>query len=393
MFIEMALRLVELVQFLLNCCPHDQQIGLLSDGKLPTFLFDELLCYIQRGGNNSLQLQPRLNILHNVYTLHQHVTLSYEQVDHLWRLCEVECVYSSQLELLLGLLKRLVDTKPPKDVMLTSDSGNHRTATLAFRNLFCTLDDWSGLTHEGYCSFRTLYRFVQTTDDGLLLKTNIPTKASTALDTLWRIFMTCLDSSVAEEVKADLLQFYSVQTPVHISGREEPILGVSTVSAEINMDDSDDKHCTQQKVKVPRMQPASPVLVAEVDSSVDKNDSSRSFLNRILECLKNVLKDYPRYNGGSEDFVRTFLNETSARSAERCLRLLHSALGHSLNEDGTTNGCLTNKFDEIPTSSSRSNKPFTVENKYMSLHEIQRIIPHGCVSQSSHKNISVVVRW
>eukprot|EP00814_Leptocylindrus_danicus_P009486 CAMPEP_0116046932 /NCGR_PEP_ID=MMETSP0321-20121206/28569_1 /TAXON_ID=163516 /ORGANISM="Leptocylindrus danicus var. danicus, Strain B650" /LENGTH=3883 /DNA_ID=CAMNT_0003528673 /DNA_START=195 /DNA_END=11846 /DNA_ORIENTATION=+ len=100
----MQLRMVQLAEFLVRCCPMDQARQLVGkgNGMLCKLLFEECCGFLKRrnaarltskntphSNNNKQPLQTRLNILQYIYTISStNHKLSSERLEVLWGLCE-----------------------------------------------------------------------------------------------------------------------------------------------------------------------------------------------------------------------------------------------------------------------------------------------------------------
>ena len=317
-------------------------------------------------------MRCRLNVLQYIHTQDVNVFLDVNQLKVLWKLCRVRYVF---VELILELLQHLsLDQNAYQAFAINNSNECQKAALEAFKMLFCSKENmpaWFALTKGGYMAFNSLYGAIE--DE--LERKGVDNTAS--LDTLWRIYMTCRNGDVAKIVMRDILAVYNAQK---VSTVKTPIMD------KIVVDDEEDD-CTQ-KLKVARMQPASPDDVMMRDSTfVEHKHSSpgHAFLHRILGCLKQSLLSNDRTNDRSEDTPR-HLDEWNELAAERCVCLLHAALEW----DASSSLKVTMNSDRDLSISANSNAAF--DPKSISMEKIQDSIPHGYMSEASYRSISVIAR-
>ena len=274
---------------------------------------------------------------------------------------------------MLELLQHLSLGHSEENNIIKNANRGQKAATDAFKMLFCcsgTMPFWNDLTQSGYVAFSSLYRLIEDENESKGINDNI------VLDTLWRIYMTCKNGNVAKEVMRHLLAVYNAQKVISVK---------STVG--VDFVDDDDK-CIQ-KVKVARMQPASP------DSSTNEPsnrwlDPGRAFLFRILDCLRQSLQNHNETiscldSRTINNIQDVHLDDRHELAAERCVRLLHAALEW----DTTTS---SPQLSSISESKSINSLILTPDSKSISMDEVQQDIPHGHMAQSCYRNISVVIR-
>eukprot|EP00957_Ditylum_brightwellii_P116116 8857440-Ditylum_brightwellii.AAC.1 len=107
----LALRMVKLTRFVLEACPRDQAVVLVTadNASLAVLLFRELTAYLNRravslaspqlkkqtssmvsaDNHHQLALSERLHIIRYAYGLSDRADMSSQQLDHLWSLCAV----------------------------------------------------------------------------------------------------------------------------------------------------------------------------------------------------------------------------------------------------------------------------------------------------------------
>lgn len=369
-------------QFILQTCPTIQRNDFIAanDLRLPRLLFSEtcsFMAYISRANQESVTslfepaVRSRFDVLQYVYSQNINVFLSVDQLKEMWEMCCARYIYQ---ELMLELLQHLCLGNTGDNRIIKNVNRGQQAAMDAFKMLFCSNDampSWDHLTKVGYIAYSALYRLVEDENETKGIDNNA------ALDTLWRIYMTCQNGNVAKEVLRHLLAVYNAQKVVSVK---------SSVGIDLAEEEDDDKFI--QKVKVARMQPSSPDLsLKESSNSMIRLDPGRAFLFRILDCLRHSIKSHDEnlisVSSSFEKSHQLHLDDRNELAAERCVLLLHAAL-----EWDASSGQSTSKAE---------NKSVNIlllpsESKSISMDEVQHDIAHGHMSQSCYRNISVVIR-
>lgn len=249
---DQALRSVKLLQFVLEACPVDQAQKISSQESLalPSLIFHELVAYLDRRANcsaaqvldeaaHSVAMQERLRILRHVYGLSVG-TMGSEAIQELWGKCSLP----SDREAVMAFIADASQTAPipGHDVQRPVNQpqqANDDVLTPAltiddchaiFLNLYCsTTLDYCLLGESAYRSFQFLFNRVRHAGASSGSKT-------TALDALWRLFLTVGKDSVANQAMRDLLAVYA--------SRHKPqngVAGIDAMATDDNEDSFDDK--------------------------------------------------------------------------------------------------------------------------------------------------------
>lgn len=352
----LALRMVGLTRFVLEACPPEQAAKLVTanNGGLAMLLFNEVTAYIARrnfdlslspnqkkSGNGDakfdglLGLSERFRILRYAYGLSEQISLSFEQLQHLWQLCSIP---SDREELMIFIASaatpRASTTLPassaveppvlqsqPNQVVPVQQPLEKRTTALAdgvgtaaLRRLFCSPSvDWGELGAGAYQSFQKLHH---ARNQGLDRSTG---EEAVPLEALWRICLEAGSEDVAAQARKDLLMLYA-----------------NVAKPKENHND----------------RPASP--------------EDPNFGDRVFDCLVDVKKGLERGNGKAE------------RAAERLLRILNAAIG----QDGSGTRSITSSY--LSSLSSMSPED--------SVQKAQSLLPHGMRAQSCYRRIGIMAK-
>lgn len=364
----LALRMVKLTLFLLEACPHDHAITLVTsdNGSLPNLLFHELTSYLKRRPSApsssrkqhnipdvsySSALSDRLYILRYVYGLSEQTDMTFDQLKTLWNLCphhvdrEALMIFiasasnvesSTHVNISGNNLPTVSDTLTrPQSSTLSSSQANEsigssfsgKVCTSSFENLFCASDlDWEHLGEGAYQSFQMIFKCTR--------DLNAPKAASKsiALNALWGICLHAGNDQVATQAMKDLLAVYTESNV--------PTVSYSEAMARPGMSNNLSK------------------------ASIESEDS---FGRRVFEYLVQVEKDLKKGKASSE------------RSAERCLRILNAAVGHT--SDNANPGRMGPTFAPLSHVDANSNSVDV-------LHSVQ----HGLRGQLYYRTISITAK-
>lgn len=362
-----ALRMVKLTRFILEACPRKQAEALVleNDGSLPTLLFGEVVAFLNRlrdepsspAGSSrdepSLCLQERLKVLRFVYGLSSEsgrMVLSVEMVKTLWGLCADSPSYREILMFFIANASRSAQSGHYDEFGHTPNVGNASSTPgdllfpafsvdachSIFLDLFCSeAIDYTLLGERGYRSFHFLFGNLKDSSYSLEAK-------KTALDALWRIYLSCGDLRVASQAMRDLLSVYLAIQGSENKG-ESSTVNIQTTVKEQEMEDVESKDA--------------PMMTDEMDD----NFSERMF--RYLEQVKIDL---------------TAGIPTAGRSVERCIRLLHSAIGGVEGEGLGASSTLARLLEMARSDAT--------------LAEVQECLPHGMRGQACYRRIGIVVK-
>lgn len=283
---------------------------------------------------HSIALTERLNIIRYVYGISGAVEMSSNQLDALWRICNT----AEDREAIMVFLANASSNDISQGPHLPNDSVSSQThqpltssysdtvKLYAFQTLFCSSDiDWENLGLKAYKSFQSLFRTLKA------LAQSFASVQGPALDTLWRICLKAGNDDVASQAMKDLLHLYS---------------SMSAIKRE-NENASKNAWAKKSTEEIPF-------------------DSIESFANKIYGCLEEVR------NGLREG------DKLSERSAERCVRILNAAIGHTV---GSSKGASTVHF-----------KPSSVKGLVHNVKDIVQLFPHGLRGQACYRTISVVAK-
>eukprot|EP00594_Rhizosolenia_setigera_P017554 CAMPEP_0178974318 /NCGR_PEP_ID=MMETSP0789-20121207/22383_1 /TAXON_ID=3005 /ORGANISM="Rhizosolenia setigera, Strain CCMP 1694" /LENGTH=2735 /DNA_ID=CAMNT_0020662625 /DNA_START=1162 /DNA_END=9369 /DNA_ORIENTATION=- len=355
---DLALRTVKLTQFLLEACPREHAIELVTaeNSSLANLIFQELTRYLERFLENKINtakriisdnnatspLSERLYILRYIYGLSDKFDITTEQLDILWKLCTQPSERESLMMFLAYSNNEVsVGGGPtlPDETLLTqkaqSNSLSHskqplvaaysdQTRLYAFQHLCCVSDlDWEQLGDVAYISFQVLFKSFRWSSQAILSTYNF------ALDALWHICLHAGSDVVATKAMFDLLAVYtSVDLPV----------------GQISYADTISKGSTEDKNQ----------------SKVTKDNS---FSHRVFEYLVQIKTELESNKPLSE------------RSAERCLRILNSAVRQS------------SVYGQVNSFSLPSNI-----NANSSIVDIFKMVPHGMRGQSCYRIVKITAR-
>jgi ubiquitin carboxyl-terminal hydrolase 9/24 len=212
----------------------------------------------------------------------------------------------------------------PKHSALTA-AYSDEVRIYAFKNLFCSQGvHWEHLGKSAYHSFQGVFKSLKKAVRASL------TTSGPALDALWRICLVAGDDHVASQAMKDLLNVYSAMS----ENKRQNEVAASNAWTKKN---------------------AVPELAL---------DPKESFSHKIFDCLTQVKLGLQRGDA------------LSVRSAERCIRILNAAVGHSAGPENN-NSC-------APASPN----PFSID----SITALVDNIPHGYRGQGCYITISAVAK-
>ncbi len=212
----------------------------------------------------------------------------------------------------------------PKHLALTA-AYSDEVRIYAFKTLFCSQEvHWEHLGKNAYQSFQGVFKSLKKAVRSSL------TASGPALDALWRICLVAGDDHVAAQAMRDLLSVYSAMS----ENKRQNELAASNAWTKKNV--------------VPEL----------------ALDPKESFSHKIFDCLTQVKLGLRR-----GDFL-------SVRSAERCIRILNSAVGHNVGIENS-NSC----------SPAYAN-PYRVDD----VDALVDNIPHGYRGQGCYRTISAVAK-
>eukprot|EP00804_Cyclotella_cryptica_P003556 CCRYP_002177-RC/>CCRYP_002177-RC protein AED:0.09 eAED:0.09 QI:151/1/1/1/0.8/0.83/6/655/3175 len=363
-----ALYMVQLTRFVLESYPRDRTDAVLviSDGEdersssLADLLLMELTAYLNRRRtiptappvrkpssasvavpefNYSRALSERLQILRYVYGLSSTSEMTSQQLDHLWSLCTLPVDREAIMDFLadasnaeIGPLLR------PETNKGQMTPGNQLHAVFSnevsihvFGNLFCSANvGWECLGEVAFCSFQTLFKSLV---HGNMQDSVIKDRA---IDALWRICLSAGNENVATNAMTELLSVYS--------------------------------RCDNV---------SRPNAPNETDGENTLIHSGNLFSKRIFECLFQVKEHLQRGD------------DSSLRSAERCIKILKRAFNMS-----TLGGGVHAVADRLLTTcntAASSELPRNPANE-LDLNMYLKEIPHGLRGVSSCKTVSVMAK-
>jgi ubiquitin carboxyl-terminal hydrolase 9/24 len=359
-----ALRMVRVTRFVLESCPREQAANVIyaNNGELANLLFDEVMAFMSRalshdhsshGIKKSLSnsksiddfdhtfaLNKRLGILRYVYGISGTIEMSIKQLDAMWNICSAPC----DKEAIMTFLARSsqddqhtsmnIGPAPPHDANVFDSSHHALSAAFsedvkvhAFTRLFCSANmHWEHLGKEAYYSFQTLFKSLGDETKRAL------TSHGPALDALWRICLIAGDDEVATSAMKDLLLIYT-----NIS------------EAKRKYEDLSNNVWTKDRT-------------TEEAAKVQKIDPNEKFSSKIYSCLLEVKSGLKR------------CDPLAGRSAERCVRILNSAVGNEKSGHGSFS------------------LPFEKLSSINSLQSIVDDVPHGYRSQLCYTYINITAK-
>eukprot|EP00567_Pseudictyota_dubia_P007508 CAMPEP_0197442408 /NCGR_PEP_ID=MMETSP1175-20131217/8425_1 /TAXON_ID=1003142 /ORGANISM="Triceratium dubium, Strain CCMP147" /LENGTH=3192 /DNA_ID=CAMNT_0042972873 /DNA_START=42 /DNA_END=9620 /DNA_ORIENTATION=- len=363
----LALRMVQLTRFVLQACPREQAAMLVTgnDATLAVLLLRELVAYLKRRAaaiaaqlvrklssvngvesNHPAALSERLHIIRYVYGLSDRVVMNGQQLDLLWGLCagpgdrEALMVFianastADSFGVVGGGGMENASVQPNKGIATPvggvqqkqplSSAFSDDVSLYAFQHLFCASNiDWEHLGEGAYQSFQKLFKSLSKSIRSSL------TSNGPALDALWRICLSAGNDDVASQAMKDLLVVYSA-----IAQRPAARSDLHTESA---------------------------------DAVTQTERTEESFVRRIFQCLVKV-------KGGLESG-----DPSSERSAERCVRILNAAVGHSNGGGGkTSSSAIAATLEAISVSGN--------------IAEVLRSVPHGMRGQGGYRTIGIMAK-
>ena len=298
-------------------------------------------------------LSLRLAFIRYAYGLAPAVFMSSTQLDRLWTLCLSP---SDREDLMVFLADAAEDCSTAADggvqvndagsphPVYSSSTTNGQTVLSsafskqvrvhAFQNLVCAGDvSWEVLGMRAYRSFQALF-ISQRRENS-----TVNTIEGPDIDALWRICLTSGHDAVATQSMRDLLYVYASASP------EQPVSAWNKVG----------------EIESPR--PAGLIKAA----SSRLSDTEEAFIKRIFECLVQV-----RLGLDAGD-------PSSDRAAERCLRILNSAVG----QEDQSLGAVGNN------ATHAASLPALDMSTVSTLSEALACVPHGLRGQTSYMTISV----
>ena len=312
-------------------------------------------------------ISERFNVLRFSYGLSEAADMSNDQLDDLWALCS----HPADRETLMIFLASascidvgtIPSTEPvqtdamqlqPNSAFSTTDKQQMPITTAfsekvrnhIFQHLFCSPDvDWEKLGEGAYQSFQMFFKILKQ-DRNLSFSSKSP-----AIDTLWRICLCAGSDDVAGHAMKDLLAVYSSL------GALDNTYTDPTLDSELVLTNSPDEkhnHTADTQMKI---DPSSPT----------SNTSESSFAHRVFQCLVQVKEDLLKHLPSSE------------RSAERCLKILNTAVGQDYGVFGQgTSDIAVTALKQLSLNTS--------------VEEAMRVIPHGMCGQASYRSVSVVAK-
>jgi Ubiquitin carboxyl-terminal hydrolase len=213
----------------------------------------------------------------------------------------------------LGPLPQGTGAIPPDDALSAAFSDD--VCAGAFLNLFCSSAlSFELLGENAYKSFRFISRKLQESP----IHGQDATRA--AVDALWRISLVAKNDAVASQAMKDLLSLYD---------------GSSRVARSNTMN---------------------------LESS---ESTGESFGKRVFDCLSTVKESLDRKEPSAE------------LAAERCLRILNSAIGQGESSVSISSASLT-RLARVPSDSG--------------LEEIIKVLPHGMRGQACYRKVGIMVK-
>ena len=298
--------------------------------------------------SHSTALMERLDIIRFVYGISSEVNILTDQLDTLWRLCEKPIERQATMVFLADATNSEVspeefltknddltqsqlhqqdvpdpgcDNKHPLTAAFTSEVQEY-----VFSSLFCSSGvDWKFLGVRAYESFQILFRSLKSQ-----VRTNLTSKGP-ALDALWRICLLSGENQVASQAMQDLLNVYN---------------SLSMIQEKNNIPNAWNKTSATQEVIA---------------------NTSESFTQRIFQCLRKVKLALSNNDALSE------------MSAERCIRILNAAVGHSTGGGDATSSVISSEILNLIKSST-------------SLKCILRSVPHGLRGQACYRTIRIFAK-
>ncbi|GKY93461.1 hypothetical protein MPSEU_000313600 [Mayamaea pseudoterrestris] len=351
-----VLRMVELTKFMLDACPREQAVTIVSNGngELPLLLLRELTAFLKRkraagfSYSKSLPathlvedefkmpmhaLRERLRVVRHVYglcdpssPLQQPLSLEVDVVKDLWELCDAP----DDREALMVFIAQASRSGKVSQYFSVSTSGSQginsaepvlyaaftrEVASAVFLDLFCssTLMDPEYLSDAAYKSFQDLLASTKIVpsrhDDFPVL--------NAVIEALWRISLVVADDNVAALAMKDLLNMH-----------------VATASPETSS-----------------------------SWNVSFNNRFDDFRDRVIKCFTMVEREI------------NLSSRTAKRTTERCLRIVNASIGQS-------------GFDDVSVCSSTLTRLQGLAFN-ATLDDVSRIIPHGMRGQGSYRRVGI----
>mmetsp|Transcript_30169 Transcript_30169/g.34628 ORF Transcript_30169/g.34628 Transcript_30169/m.34628 type:complete len:2567 (+) Transcript_30169:24-7724(+) len=371
-----ALKMVKLTHFVFEACPRIQAADLVTNnqGELPLLLFEELKSFLKRkqqigsvgirpqtpprkspsidseGIQATIWLSERLRILRYVYGVSEQIYMNTVQIHSLWQLCSVP----ADREEVMAFIASASGTAPDRnnnnvdgrnnrvaDPSMTTNQGNNNNTMIgpiaedvlssafkedvcarAFVDLFCSSSiSFQQLGEKAYRSFHFMFNKMR------LSATHGSSVRQKALDTLWRICLVTGNDVVAASAMNDLLNIYIGYTVDHNFGTNNN----NNPSPEPMQTESNDE----------------------------------SFGKRVFDCLSKVKKSLDRKEPSAE------------LAAERCLRILNTAIG----QDGSSGSITLSTLNRISRLTPSDG-----------LSRIMKCLPHGMRGQACYRKITVTAK-
>jgi hypothetical protein len=284
-------------------------------------------------------LSNRLFILRYVYGISESLNITTDQLDTLWDLCiktsNIEAflvflAYSSvdytsptgtlwkSLDDLLSCLPQWNGSNSAQSRVQLTTAFSTEVKDYVFQEFFCSARvNWGCLGLNAYQSFSFLHSLRVHT----VTRSTIPLLDGPAIDTLWRICLESASDNVASQAMTDLLSLYMSPSARADSG-------------------------------------------GDVDRSIDERLCS--FADRIYEILNQV------YHHIVTD------THNALRSAERCCKILLTAVDHDAKDERGTSLSIIPDFSSLGSTSG--------------IHDYLKLVPHGQRGQSCYRTISVLAR-
>ena len=284
---------------------------------------------------HALALSERLGVIRYVYGISGTIEMTSRQLESLWNMCTSTEDREAIMIFLANASSNETSTYGPnenfsnKTVRPLTPSYSNDVQLYAFQSLFCCeAIDWENLGPKAYRSYQILFKATES------LNQSFASFRGPALDALWRICLHAGNDDVANQAMKDLLFLYS---SIRASKREHEAASKNAWAKKVT-----------PMEKIP--------------------DKLESFANKIYSYLENV-REGLRNN-----------DKMSRRSAERCMRILNSALVYT---DGDVRGS---------SSSTIHFKPSSLNGKIMDVKDVISKFPHGMRGQVCYRTISVLAK-
>ncbi|KAG7367521.1 ubiquitin carboxyl-terminal hydrolase [Nitzschia inconspicua] len=348
-----CLKMVELTHFVLQACAREQATSLvMSDGEaIPSLLLDELISFLKRRqhgvpsqtASRKLSsavldlnaLSGRLNIIRFVFGLDARIQMISSQLEQLWHMCTAP---SDREELMVFIAsasgtsnhriplnfnqtanpQQFVPLPQPAGTAVASDdflsaAFSEDVCAGAFLTLFCA----PTLSFEvlGENAYQSFRLMYRKLQES---PAHGQEATNAALDALWRISLIAKNDTVASQAMKDLLSIYN---------------GSSSGSNTMNVD---------------------PLQTTGED-----------FGRRVFDCLSSVKESLDRKEASAE------------LAAERCLRILKTAVGYGDSSISMT----TSSLDRLSRVSPESG-----------MEQIVKMLPHGMRGQACYRKVGIMVK-